>query len=118
MKAKLIRDMDGPNPKYRHDRAALAAQQGKRYAHHHSVEMPTGTIIDNPEAYKLVQNGVAIPADDECRIAAGMTVKQMQEAQQAYEDLESGKDIQDYLDELEEEEEEEDDEEEEPEEAN
>ena len=32
-----------------------------------------GTIIDHPDAYKLVKLGVAEPADDECRIAAGMT---------------------------------------------
>ncbi len=35
--------------------------------------LPRGTIIDHPDAYKLVLHGVAEPADDECRTKAGMT---------------------------------------------
>lgn len=32
-----------------------------------------GTIIDHPDAWKLVRLGVAEPADVECRKKAGMT---------------------------------------------
>ena len=44
-----------------------------------------GTIIDNPRAVRLVQQGVALPADDECREAADMSPADLQAAQQAYE---------------------------------
>lgn len=32
-----------------------------------------GTILELPEAYKWVRHGVADPADEECRVAAGMS---------------------------------------------
>ncbi len=35
--------------------------------------IPAGTILDLPEAYKFVQHGIADPADEECRAAAGMS---------------------------------------------
>lgn len=101
MKAMLVRDLDGPNPKYNPARAEHARQVGKRYLIPHSIPKPKGTIIDDPEAFKLVQNGVAIPHDDECRIAAGMTAEQMAAAQQAYQDLEDGTDLAEYFEELE-----------------
>jgi hypothetical protein len=34
---------------------------------------PVGTIIDHPEAFKLVQQGIAEPADEECAKQANMT---------------------------------------------
>lgn len=42
---------------------------------------PAGTIFDRPDSYKLVQLGAAEPLDDECRAAAGMTDRKLQEAQ-------------------------------------
>ena len=35
--------------------------------------VPKGTILDQPKAYKYVRHGVADPADEECRVAAGMS---------------------------------------------
>lgn len=49
-----------------------------------------GTVIDHPEAWELIGHGVAIPADDECRVRAGMTEKQMAEAQYAAKRLAAG----------------------------
>ncbi len=43
-----------------------------------------GHIIDLPKAFRLVQMGVAEPADDECRIRANRTEEQMAEAQRRY----------------------------------
>ena len=42
--------------------------------------LPAGTIMESPDAYKLVIHGVAEPADDECRIAAGMTPEKTEAA--------------------------------------
>lgn len=39
-----------------------------------------GAIIDHPNAYKLVKLGVAEPADEECRTAAGMTPEKTEAA--------------------------------------
>jgi hypothetical protein len=45
---------------------------------------PVGHEIDNPDAFKLVQMGCAVPADAECEEAHGMTLQQLQAAQHAY----------------------------------
>lgn len=49
-----------------------------------------GTVLEHPESYKLVQMGVAKPADDECVKAAGMDAAKMKAATQAYKRLEAG----------------------------
>lgn len=51
MKAKLLNEEDG-------------GAKGK---------LPAGTVIDHPDAYKLVLHGVAEPFDDECRKKAGLS---------------------------------------------
>lgn len=63
MKAKLIRDLDD--------------LPGK-------PKRMTGTVVDHPDAFRLVQMGVATPEDDECRIRADRTEEQMVAAQMAY----------------------------------
>lgn len=40
-----------------------------------------GAIIDDPQCFRLVQLGVAVPADDECTEAANMTPEQMKAAE-------------------------------------
>lgn len=49
-----------------------------------------GFVIDHPNAFRLVQLGLAEPADDECRRRAGMTDKQIEAAQLAAEKVENG----------------------------
>jgi hypothetical protein len=44
---------------------------------------PAGEIVDDPDAYRLVQYGVAVPEDAECAIAAGMTLDEQKAAQLA-----------------------------------
>jgi hypothetical protein len=46
-------------------------------------KIPVGTVIDDPRAFRLVQNGMATPEDDECRARSGMTDEQMLAAQEA-----------------------------------
>lgn len=56
MKASYLRDETGP--------ISEANPTGK---------WPAGTVIDRPDAYKLVLMGVCSPADDECTEKCGMT---------------------------------------------
>ena len=79
MKVKLIREMQG-------DQCAQFLD-GKR---------PAGTVIDDPEAYLLVQLGVAIPVDEEATRAAGMSELQMNHAQRAYQKVSLGIHPEDY----------------------
>ena len=58
--------------------------------------LPAGTIIDHPEAWKLVKMGVAIPADDECEKRAGMNAAQLAAAQVAQEKTRAGIAPEDY----------------------
>lgn len=53
-----------------------------------------GTVIDQSEhpetdCVRLVRNGEAIPLDDECRKACGMTVEQIDAAQAAQDRLQA-----------------------------
>lgn len=44
-------------------------------------KIPVGTIIEHPEAFRLVRLGAAEPADEECAQRANMTTEQMRVAQ-------------------------------------
>jgi hypothetical protein len=46
-----------------------------------------GAILKEPDAYRLVQHGCAIAADDECAVAAARTPEELERAQHAYERL-------------------------------
>lgn len=67
MKAKLTRKMD----------------VGKEWA-------PAGTIIDHPDAFRLVEHGVAEPADEECRLRVTRSSAQLVAAKAAYPAIEAG----------------------------
>lgn len=49
-----------------------------------------GTILEHRQAYLLVRQGCAKPADDECEKAAAMNNTQRQQAQKAYNRLARG----------------------------
>lgn len=49
-----------------------------------------GAVIEHPEAFRAVQHGIAIPADDECRTAAHMSESQLAAAQHAFQRLKQG----------------------------
>ena len=75
MKAKLLKQTQA-SPAASDER--LIVVDGVKY-------WPECSIIDDPRAYRLVQMGVAEPADPECTVAAGMTTQQMQMAQRQQE---------------------------------
>lgn len=52
--------------------------------------LPAGSEIDHPEAFRLVQCGKAEPADEECRVAAGMTKREIVKAAKAQERMAAG----------------------------
>jgi len=56
-----------------------------------------GDIIDHPRAHRLVQMGIAEPADTECAIAANFTDKQITAAQLASEKIEAGNSLPESL---------------------
>lgn len=78
MKAKLRRDSETLNPEWDAKAAGEARKAGKPYNVPHSLPVPKGTVIDHPDAFRLVQLGHADPEDEECRIRAGMTPAEIQ----------------------------------------
>lgn len=79
MKCKLLRPMDSDPPEKYPDGKA-----------------PVGTIIDHSDAYLLVRQGVAEPADEECEKAHGMTPEQLERARYGYERADKGIHPDDY----------------------
>lgn len=59
-------------------------QAGRHNPEPYGTWLPIGRIIDLPTVFRLVQMGVAVPADEECRIRADRTEAQMAEAQRRY----------------------------------
>lgn len=55
-----------------------------------------GDVLEHPQAFWLVRQGVAEPADDECEKAARMTATQKQAAREAYERVSRGIHPEDY----------------------
>lgn len=49
-----------------------------------------GAILEEANCYMLVEMGCAVPADEECRLAAGMTPEMLRLAIKAYERLALG----------------------------
>lgn len=109
MKVQFIRDVVRRKPQYRGKDGARAKKDFVRkvaIAYHNSeiskdemeqlvfaeiyMRVPKGTVIDEPEAAKLVRLGMAEPVDEEARIVAGLTDAQMAAAQEASVRIERG----------------------------
>ena len=88
MKAKLIKDLDAA-PSAGDDEQIKEREDGTRY-------WPEGSVIDNPRAFRLVQQGVATPEDDECTQRCSMTLQQMADAQLAQKRVAAGIHPDDY----------------------
>ena len=54
------------------------------------IPLAEGEIWEHPEAFKLVELGIATPADDECRDACNMSDEQISTAIRAYSKLSRG----------------------------
>ena len=85
MKATLLREMD------QIDREHLDVNRRPTLK-----KVPAGTIIDHPDAFRLVRQGVAMPADEECQLAANRSPQQLAAAQHAYERVSAGIHPDDY----------------------
>ena len=62
--------------------------------------LPVGHIIDLPKVFRLVQMGVAVPADEACRILASMSDEKMADVQRRYPAIAKGicpEDREDFL---------------------
>ena len=81
MKAKLIR----ATQKIIRDRDIRTGKKRMRLGVH-----PVGTIINGPKAWLLCLQGVAVPADAECRRRVPMTDGQIEAAMNAYEKIDNG----------------------------
>jgi hypothetical protein len=81
MKARLLRDMP---------------VHPKRVKEGFPPWLPAETIIDNPRAYRLVQQGVAVPADKECEERTRITNADMDKRIKAYERLDRGIHMDDF----------------------
>ena len=99
MKCRIIRDdiecaADAP-----HEVIAAHAVLKTVYRNHQHVERPywkVGAILEHPQAFWLVRQGCALPADEECAARANRSPNQMAAAQRAYERLSKGIDPEDF----------------------
>ncbi len=55
-----------------------------------------GAIVDMPDSHKLVAMGCAIPADEECQLACGMTIVEIRAALRAQDKVSLGIHPHDY----------------------
>lgn len=62
MRAKLIQDCWGPNPKY-----DWTKRQNQQPHVPFQILRKAGTVIDDPKAYIHIADGIAEPEDDEAR---------------------------------------------------
>jgi len=92
VKAKLIRPVQcAPSAETAFpDVEKLVAEAGMVGIVEGSLYFPAGTVLESPDAFRLVQMGNAEPADDECRERANMTSEEMQAAQEHQEALVRG----------------------------
>lgn len=85
MKAKLIRDDLEVAPSAK-DREGIEVREIPRNGGIRPVRLwKIGSIIDHPDSYILVRQGIAEPADEECRDKAAVSPEQFARAKHAYE---------------------------------
>ncbi len=93
MQCKLVRELEvapGAMPQEFVSSHSIVRMRRRNKKTQPVVFWKVGTIFDLPDAYRLVQHGCALPVDDECRAATGMTDEEIAEAQRAYERLSRG----------------------------
>lgn len=66
----VVDDALQKNPKWEREKAQ---KLGIRFRVPPFIPCPAGTVVDDPNAWKLVMTGQAKPLDDECREASGYT---------------------------------------------
>ena len=91
MKAITIRPTQMINPAYSEEDRAKAEKQDLPYRVSPILETDSGRVTEERGCWRLVHMGLAVPLDDECREAAGMTEEQVVKAIAAYELTEQGR---------------------------
>jgi hypothetical protein len=90
MKCAYLREMEQENPEYSDEDRRAAKKARRPYNVPRFVKKPAGTVVDHPEAWRLVRMGVAEPVDDECREAANVSEERLKVLAAKYERLNKG----------------------------
>jgi hypothetical protein len=90
MQAETITELEIYEPLAKAELIAQCERRGK------ALWAPVGTIIDDPDCWRLVMMGVAVPYDDECRDKTAQTPEQVAAAQHAARRLSAGIDPADF----------------------
>lgn len=93
MKCKIIRDDIEVAPDAPHEvvkEQAVLKTIFRNHRHVQRLHWKHGAVLEHPQAFWLVRQGIAIPADEECAEKAGRTADQMAAAQKAYERVSKG----------------------------
>lgn len=90
MKAKLLRPLVGQDPSLQEVKANVVFPSPPTLDAKGRWVWPAGTEIEHWQSFRLVQQGVALACDDECRRAADRTAEQLATAAYAYERLSRG----------------------------
>lgn len=93
MKCRYLIDVTEPREIHWDKPGVVLREDGPLAGHH---VWPVGTIEEHPNAYRLVQMGMAEPADDECRLKAAMTTKEFEQAKRLNGALNAGIQPEDY----------------------
>lgn len=93
MKCRVIRDdlEVAPNAPHEKTEGQIVVRKVMRNSQMTDVVFwKNGAVIDHPQAFRLVQQGCALPADDECQTRCQRSAEQLTAAQMAYERLKAG----------------------------
>ena len=90
MQAETIRELEIYEPLAPAELVAQCERRGK------ALWAPVGSIIDDPDCWRLVMMGVAVPYDDECRDQTAQTPEQVAATQHAARRLSAGIDPADF----------------------
>lgn len=90
MKCAYLREMEQENPEYSNEARRAAKKAHLPYDVPKFIKKPAGTVVEHPDAWRLVRMGVARPADEECRLAANVSEERLQVLAAKYERLNKG----------------------------
>jgi len=90
MQAETITELEIYEPLAKAELVAQCERRGK------ALWAPVGSIIDDPDCWRLVMMGVAVPYDDECRDQTAQTPEQVAATQHAARRLSAGIDPADF----------------------
>lgn len=84
MKVRFIRQGDGPNPLFNAEDKLRVERAGGIYPHHHSRQIPVGTIEEGPDAWILCgpqygnEPAFCEPVDDEAKARVALYLAEVE----------------------------------------